>query len=583
MGIFKNILAVSTRPQPSSLGKLPPMESEAGNAFDIDWVPLEDIYTDEKNFQNRADKYSAKSVNSIINAVNNGNFNWFAFDPITLWRNPKNDKLYVLSGHSRTQAFRELAKMQPAKEVDGLTFDYIPAKIFEGTFEQAKNLALNSNALGTPETLTERAEYYRAQREATDKGSWRELKKKALRENNGQIIWDLSFLPAGGQSMAALKAFKADGGQDSTENFLRLATICQWIGKAFQIYKNLSPAHDQELFKFLNGGGYGSRSGQYFSFTALNDRLEKLYKLNVAKEEKTNSRGEYTEPFQIAAYKKDDTQLDLLDEQKQEVIKAEKELKAKLKEMREAGADKPQLFRIVTPLYNKWINKQHEYWQNLDRVPRTTDKRQQSIFGIFGLGKTANNELYNNNDIMNSRGMVPTYKILPSYDQFFKTPEADTTFAGFGLTDTKKLIRDYCRKYWRDCMPIAQHLKGDSLRQSCYNLWHWLRHNIRYEYDRDGREEVRSPLRVWADRDRGVDCDCLSVFAWCVLKCMGYDPAFELVAFKNRPDFSHIFVNCQGVVVDRVWFVFDNRPPGVTKREIYKVKLIDNDNLGIIF
>jgi hypothetical protein len=559
------------------LGKLPPMESDTGNAFDIDWVPLSDIYTDEKNFQNRADKYSAKSVNSIKNAVENGSFNWFAFDPITLWRNPKNDKLYILSGHSRTQAFRELAQMQPSKEVDGLTFDYIPAKIFEGTFEQAKNLALNSNALGTPETLTERAEYYRTQREATDKSSWRELKKKALREANGQIIWDLSFLPADGVSMQALKSFKADGGQDSTENFLRLATICQWIGKAYQIYKGLSNAHDQELFKFLNGGGYGSRSGQYFSFTALNDRLEKLYKRNVANDDKRNNRGEYTEPFQIAAYKKDDAQLDILDEQKKEVQRAEKELKAKLKEMREGGAEKAQLFRIVTPLYNQWVNKQYEYWQNLDRIPRK-DSRQQSIFGI---GKTANNLLYNNLDILETGGMVPTYQILPSYDQFFKPAQKKNTFAGFGLDDTKTLIADICRKHYKECAPIAAHLKADTLLQSCFNLWHWLHHNIKYEYDRDDREEVRTPLRVWADRKRGVDCDCLSVFAWCVLKCMGYNPAFELVAFKGRPQYSHIFINCDGVVVDRVWFIFNQRPPLVTKREIYKVHL--TNNLGDLF
>jgi len=129
-------------------------------------------------------------------------------------------------------------------------------------------------------------------------------------------------------------------------------------------------------------------------------------------------------------------------------------------------------------------------------------------------------------------------------------------------------------------MAIAKHLKGDSLLQSCFNLWHWLHYNIRYEYDHDGREEIRTPLRVWQDRARGVDCDCLSVFSWCVLKCMGYNPAFELVAFKGRPQFSHIFVNCDGVVVDRVWFIFNNRPPLVTKSEIYRIDLT-NDLAGL--
>ena len=128
---------------------------------------------------------------------------------------------------------------------------------------------------------------------------------------------------------------------------------------------------------------------------------------------------------------------------------------------------------------------------------------------------------------------------------------------------------------------FLSHLKADTLLQSCFNLWHWLHHNIRYEYDRDGREEVRTPLRVWADRKRGVDCDCLSVFTWCVLKCMGYNPAFELVAFNGKKAFSHIFINCDGVVVDRVWFIFNQRPPMVTKRELYKVNI--NDNLGKLF
>lgn len=197
------------------------------------------------------------------------------------------------------------------------------------------------------------------------------------------------------------------------------------------------------------------------------------------------------------------------------------------------------------------------------------------------LGKTADNSLYNNKDLMVCQGMTPTYKILPNYDRFFAPAENKNSFAGFGLDDTKELIADTCRKHYKECAAIAEHLKGDTMLQSCFNLWHWMHHNIKYEYDRDGREEVRTPLRVWADRKHGVDCDCLSVFAWCVLTCMGYHPAFELVAFNNKKAFSHIFINCDGVVVDRVWFIFNQRPPMVTKREIYKVNLLDN--LGKLF
>lgn len=222
------------------------------------------------------------------------------------------------------------------------------------------------------------------------------------------------------------------------------------------------------------------------------------------------------------------------------------------------------------------------YKYNLDFYGLTkSDLDNDKTLGVFSLGKTANNEIYNNLDILEFNGMVPTYKQLPDYNKFFAPAENKNSFAGYGLDDTKTLIADICRKHYKECAALAQHLKGDTLLQSCFNLWHWMHNNIRYEYDRDGREEVRTPLRVWQDRERGVDCDCLSVFAWCVLTCMGYNPAFELVAFKNKDAFSHIFVNCDGVVVDRVWFIFNQRPPAVTKRELYKVNLIQN--LGQLF
>jgi len=192
------------------------------------------------------------------------------------------------------------------------------------------------------------------------------------------------------------------------------------------------------------------------------------------------------------------------------------------------------------------------------------------------LGKTANNTLYNNLDILDYRGMQPTYRQLPNYDAFFKPAANKNSLKGWGLNDTKKLIADICRNHYKECAAIAKHLKAETKLQSAFNLWHWLHHNIRYEYDREGREEVRTPARVWADRHRGVDCDCLSVLAWCVLKCMGYNPAFELAAFRNKPAYSHIYINLDGIVVDRVWYVFNSRPPFITKTELFKVGMLDN-------
>lgn len=844
----------------NGLGKLPPMRSAVGNAFVIDYVPLTDIYTDEKNFQNRGDRYSEKSVRSIVDAVANGNFNWFAFDPVILWENPADGKKYVLSGHSRTQAFRQISKQHPNWLVDGLSFDYIPARIYRGTFDDAKRLALNSNTLATPETLTERAAYYRSirNRQGITKGKdLKTLKERALRENNGQMIWDLSYLPENGISFDSLKAFKLGEQSGSTENFLRLATICQWIGKAFQIYKGLSTAHDRELFNFLMTGGYGSKSGQYFNFTSLNDRLQKLYAKNVANDKKTNANGEYTEPFQIAAYKKDDATLDTLDNLKKDAAEAYKQLKSKLKELRENNATREQIFQVATPYFNGWANALYDWWSLLDRTPKTDNA--PGLFGIptlaeivDGLGKiepispsysafrkdaeavldnlysldadadynvqittgkgrhfsekintlnaaldyaykwanmtgdsffifdkdkelvlmrsydwngnpyfatewdyqdhfpkdfdyqnkerfvikkrrlpkgepfmsnkqaaakkaydaahnmpkfkasdvfdihdtdsprmrlaaervaesiapdelskaTVENKLYDfiftrklpnyneaiddpileslfdrisdglgkptlkfefedNAELLNfqkqlhyipfdhepmsynsqtqefeplngmtvndkpaavfncpeseldCQGFKPTYRRLSDYSHLIDAADGAKTLKGYGFEkSTLEELVNACRQY-KQVERLAAHLKDPDKLQSAFNIWHWLHTNVKYNYDTPGQEEIRTPARTWADRERGVDCDCLAVFTACLLINMGYNPAFEIVAFNDSPTYSHIYVNLDGVAIDRVLPIFMARPQNITKTKIMEIPVYELSGVGV--
>ena len=797
---------LSKSPNFATLGKLPPMDSPSGNAFEIDYVPLSQIFTDEKNFQNRADKYSEKSVKSIINAVENDAFNWFAFDPVTLWLNPSDGKYYVLSGHSRTQAFRELSNRRPRPIVDGLSFDRIPAKIFKGSFNDAKYLALNSNTLGTPETLTERADYYRTQRTMADAAELKNLKKKALRENNGQLIWDLSYLPADGMTMQSLKSFKVDG-QDSMENFVRLATIAQWIGKAFQIYRGLSTAHDQELLKFLLNGGYGSKSGQYFSFSALNDRLEKLYKKNVADPDKVNRKGEYTNPFQIAAYSKSDEDLDEINDLKKVADNALKDLKKSLKNLRDNNADRDTIYKVATPYFNGWANALYDWWQVLDRVPVKdtapslfglgkptikfefednaaiadflkdmqrqwrmsdfadyadvtatastatpsgkkpaarrlslmpsmdsgilpasaspsssalppsptppalppyrnvfparkrydqakalfpdyiifvkdgeyyvtydndaqifatmyrhdvlTDKngdlfvsflvsaedrfvgemlvdykvalvnrakvetyewdplthdiiiKHHSLPTINGLGKpTIKLEFEDNADLMSlfdtdgisgltvndkpaeifncpesqldTRGYRPTYRRLANYDHLVDPADGCKTLKGYGFEkSTLDELINACKCY-PQVARLAAHLKdpaGDPL-QSAFNIWHWLHTNVRYDYDKPGEEEIRTPARSYADRHSGIDCDCLAVLTACLLINQGYHPCFEIVGFNNEPQYSHIYVNLDGAAIDRVLPVFLARPQGITKTKIMEIPVYALSGVG---
>lgn len=791
-----------------------PMKSDFGNAFDLAYIPVNQIKTDEKNFQNRADKYSEKSVQAIIKAVKNNSFNWFAFDPVLLWENPDGD-LIVLSGHSRTEAFRRLASENPDLTIDGLNFSKIPAKIFKGDFVNAKNLALNSNALSTPETLLERSEFYRKQRQNLSKRQdIAKLREKALRENQGAVIWDLSFLPPDGLTVDSLRRFKLqEDSEGAFENFIRAINIAQWIGKAFQIYPGLSKMHDNELFKFLVNN-YGTKSGQYNSFTKLNDRLSVLYPRNVKNDKKINAKGEYTTPFGLIIYEKTDNEIAELDNLKKESEKAKRELSTKIKDLRGRTDDKEKIFEIVTPYFNSYINNLFQYWQGLDREKRRyEDKSQTALFGLGALGAAkqleflfpevaANKELiatdkgvqysipFSNvakqlsfdffnqsksgnelitkivdkvvelenkvealsnerdheaakdarkdkikseivkediflkiinplvnkvktdkkyqtyyylidkikNDILfyltkfesvyspdyydalnniatfifksyekglkknpeklalaqttsalhsklnlktvdglgkpkitlefddntqllnfknniaknadsdlffdngefkpslkgfsvtnqpasifncptsqlNFKGFKPTYKRLTSYDHLIEPATGNKTLVGYGFEKaTLDELNNACRYYYQ-VEKLAEYLKGDNYLQSAFNLWHWLHENIKYNFDKEGEEEIRVPARTWADRESGVDCDCLAVFTACVLYCMGYEPEFEIVGFDENSDvYSHIFVNLYGAAVDRVLPVFLMRPSYIKKTLIMEIPVFE--------
>lgn len=445
----------------NGLGFVPPMSSKAGNAFDIDYVKVKDILTDEKNFQNRQDKYSEKSVEAIIKAVKNGAFNWFAFDPVLLWQSPDGKK-YVLSGHSRTEAFRRLSKEKPQIIIDGLAFDRIPAKIYKGDFVSAKNLALNSNALATPETLLERADFYRKQRKNIDNNEGlKKLREKALRENQGSVIWDLSYIPKGGLTDDFLRRFKMQEDSPAAfENYIRAVNIAQWIGKAFQIYKGLGTLHDTELFNFLNDN-YGTKSGQYNSFAKLNERLQVLYPRNVKNDKKVQN-GIYTTPFGLQVFAKTDAEVNEIEELKKLAETAKKDLKRKIDDLRGRTTDKEKVFEIVTPYFNIYVNALLDWWRTLDTErKRQEDKNQTSLFGLEGVKKSnydnAIADLFA--DVQQLKMQLNELKQNPTsidYGNLFEQKYTiDHRFDSFITSDVFKLINEaYDRKIlsrrWND-------------------------------------------------------------------------------------------------------------------------------------
>lgn len=208
-------------------------------------VPLNLIHTDQALFQNRAGAYSTESVQRITHAVKNDYFRWQVFDPVLLWQRD-DAKLFILSGHSRFEAFTQLSK--EGAKVDGRGFAEIPAKIIKVPQAEAVRIALMSNTLATPETATERAVYYRQllnngvpAKEVADAA-------KMYEGRNANFILNVAYLDPNGLAFDLLRRSQQ---KTDSENYRVAQQIANWVGEAARTIHILTSAHQTELFRFL--------------------------------------------------------------------------------------------------------------------------------------------------------------------------------------------------------------------------------------------------------------------------------------------------------------------------------------------
>lgn len=63
---------------------------------------------------------------------------------------------------------------------------------------------------------------------------------------------------------------------------------------------------------------------------------------------------------------------------------------------------------------------------------------------------------------------------------------------------------------WQVEKYVRQYLQHHSLEKACSELWHFIKDHIAYRKDETGKEQVRSPRRLWGEKVG--DCDCYTVF-----------------------------------------------------------------------
>ena len=201
-------------------------------ATDVINMPISEISTDEKRFQNRdeLDKDIVKSISE--------NFDENQFDPIVVWKD--GDKTFVLAGHHRFEG----AKLAGKKSVK--------VRYFEGEESKAVEFAREkSNANRTLENPVERAKIYRDKLARGESKKSVEEQAKQNEGKNASFYLNIAALNHDGMAISTYNSFKTSEDKSTQKE---VEKILDWIGDIRRSYSELTNEHEQELFNFLFKG-----------------------------------------------------------------------------------------------------------------------------------------------------------------------------------------------------------------------------------------------------------------------------------------------------------------------------------------
>lgn len=196
------------------------------------FYPTNRIYTDTKRFQNREAEFSEESVQRIVEGYDPNKL-----DPITVWKDPANGRVYVLSGHSRLEAHRRLQLKE------------IPARFFKGSEEEAIAFAkVHANRGTTAESLLEDIKAYKLLRDGDRKSGVEKQTQAELKKVFGNRLQKLeayAYLNPKGLFLQTLND------PNVRAQFPYIENKATWVGQLRKAYPNLSDAHENELFDYL--------------------------------------------------------------------------------------------------------------------------------------------------------------------------------------------------------------------------------------------------------------------------------------------------------------------------------------------
>jgi len=165
------------------------------------------------------------------------------------------------------------------------------------------------------------------------------------------------------------------------------------------------------------------------------------------------------------------------------------------------------------------------------------------------------------------------------FNHLIKKANGQDTFIKNGnVLETVESCIDTIGSHFREVEELASLLKGDTLKETCRNIFNFSYTYLQYHKDDDGTEQLRTPSRSWLDgqikfkqkgrKTAGIDCDDYSIFVGSLLKCLGIPFKLRITKYDGKKNFQHIYVIVPAlgdsedeIVIDPVLSKFDYQKP----------------------
>lgn len=122
------------------------------------------------------------------------------------------------------------------------------------------------------------------------------------------------------------------------------------------------------------------------------------------------------------------------------------------------------------------------------------------------------------------------------------------------------------------------------------DLWHWVKDNVKYVEDPDGKQLVKTAARTYHERHQGTDCKSFTIFIVKCLEALNIPYTIRFISQGRSNVASHVYpiahLGKRNVIMDAVYDTFDKIPKhnkkfDYTMTAIYKLSGIGATNDSI--